>query len=677
MVSREWVERQFLRFRDQVLNPKFLRISKFKVNGTPVTPTEEMEVNIEIPDVTGKANKSEMVITDVDADKTTIQLKDGMAATVLKEHQDISGKVDKVAGKDLSTNDYTDEDKNKLETISSGAEANVQVDWDEDDTTSDAYIKNKPVIPEGAVVDSELSSSSTNALQNKVITEALDGKVDKHGTDSLMTAEEHTKLSGMTAGGEPNKINSISLNGTNVAPDASKNVALTVITKAVNDLTNYYLKSETYTKNEINTITSNIKNSHFKVVSSLPTTDIDTSAIYLIPKDPTSEKNIKDEYINLDGTTAGWEKIGSTDVDLTGYVTTADLNTALVNYTTTTDLTTLLAAKANTSDVTAIQTVIPSTASSENKLATKSDLTNIDNNLGTRIIFTAYSGYYQIYEYTSHQVNNHGNEPVYINGMVKLPYGNEIRMFSIVVPPRDGKMVGYFYEKENPVSYTYADIITTNEYSGTMDGGNYVSTTRIYIQIQVDTYVDLLIKSQLGTIISNPTAVSSMSGSVVKRLSELTNKDHHVDYLKSITSDIYQCEEVQKYINDQNTYSLIEATDQLTNSYTSTTILGVYIWIYVDDKISDTALWLNQPYYEGHAPSSYNISLTRPFKYSNSNGDMKIGIVDINITGLKTNTISLSAKYQAQSSAEADKIKPGFGSHWGFDYRIITVDNES
>ena len=32
----------------------------------------------------------------------------------LKEHQDISGKVDKVAGKELSTNDYTNEDKAKV-----------------------------------------------------------------------------------------------------------------------------------------------------------------------------------------------------------------------------------------------------------------------------------------------------------------------------------------------------------------------------------------------------------------------------------------------------------------------------------------------------------------------------------------------------------------------------------
>ncbi len=35
--------------------------------------------------------------------------------------------------------------------------------------------------------------------------------------------------------------------------------------------------------------------------------------------------NVKDEYINIDGTTNGWEKIGSTQIDLSNYVTFDDL----------------------------------------------------------------------------------------------------------------------------------------------------------------------------------------------------------------------------------------------------------------------------------------------------------------------------------------------------------------
>ena len=119
------------------------------------------------------------------------------------------------------------------------------------------------------------------------------------------------------------------------------------ITNVVNNLVNYYLKSETYNKTEIDSIVTSIKNSRFEVVASLPTTDIETNVIYLVPKSSVQTSNAKDEYINLDGTTTGWEKIGDTEIDLSDYVDTSDLNTALANYTTTTDLTTLLAGKQN------------------------------------------------------------------------------------------------------------------------------------------------------------------------------------------------------------------------------------------------------------------------------------------------------------------------------------------
>lgn len=74
----------------------------------------------------------------------------------------INTKVDKVDGKDLSTNDYTTAEKNKLAGIATGA--------------------NK------TVVDSALSSSSTNPVQNKVINTALSGKSDsghKHAAGDI------------------------------------------------------------------------------------------------------------------------------------------------------------------------------------------------------------------------------------------------------------------------------------------------------------------------------------------------------------------------------------------------------------------------------------------------------------------------------------------------------------
>ena len=105
------------------------------------------------------------------------------------------------------------------------------------------------------------------------------------------------------------------------------------ITKAVSDLTNYYNKSNTYSKTEIDGLISSAKSGRFVVVDSLPTTDIKTDVIYLVPSATSQTSNVKDEYINLDGTTSGWELIGSTAVDLSGYLKKTDAESTYVKIT--------------------------------------------------------------------------------------------------------------------------------------------------------------------------------------------------------------------------------------------------------------------------------------------------------------------------------------------------------
>ena len=80
-------------------------------------------------DISGKAEKSEMSVVDGtgdDADKVTITLKTGTSTTVLKSHQDISGKVDKITGKGLSTNDYSDADKAKVDALVYATDSDIQ-----------------------------------------------------------------------------------------------------------------------------------------------------------------------------------------------------------------------------------------------------------------------------------------------------------------------------------------------------------------------------------------------------------------------------------------------------------------------------------------------------------------------------------------------------------------------
>lgn len=84
----------------------------------------------------------------------------------------LNGKVDKVAGKGLSTNDYTTAEKNKLAGIAAGAEVNVQSDWSVTDTNSDAYIKNKPSVYTKTESDNRYVNVSGDTMTGKLTLDA-------------------------------------------------------------------------------------------------------------------------------------------------------------------------------------------------------------------------------------------------------------------------------------------------------------------------------------------------------------------------------------------------------------------------------------------------------------------------------------------------------------------------
>lgn len=123
------------------------------------------------------------------------------------------------------------------------------------------------------------------------------------------------------------------------------------ITKSVNDLTNYYLKSETYTKAEVEALVGAIQQFHYEIYQTLPSSG-ESNVLYIIgPAGSGSDRYEEYVYANND-----WNKIGDTSIDLSGYVTTSALNTALADYTTTASLTELLSGKQDTiSDLSAIR----------------------------------------------------------------------------------------------------------------------------------------------------------------------------------------------------------------------------------------------------------------------------------------------------------------------------------
>ena len=93
-------------------------------------------------------------------------------------------------------NNFTTAEKNKLSGIETGAEANVQSDWDQTDSSADDYIKNKPVItPVPPLKDLVAGTGIT----------ITDGTVDVTiSVTNPFTANDQTKLNGIQAGAEVN-----------------------------------------------------------------------------------------------------------------------------------------------------------------------------------------------------------------------------------------------------------------------------------------------------------------------------------------------------------------------------------------------------------------------------------------------------------------------------------------
>lgn len=104
------------------------------------------------------------IIKDFEVD-TTLSASSSNAISNNAVTKALNNKVTKVAGKDLSTNDFTDEEKTKLSSVEENAQANV---------LEKIYIAGEELTPTNKAVniyvDSYTSMYSTNPVQNKAIT---------------------------------------------------------------------------------------------------------------------------------------------------------------------------------------------------------------------------------------------------------------------------------------------------------------------------------------------------------------------------------------------------------------------------------------------------------------------------------------------------------------------------
>lgn len=314
----------------------------------------------------------------------------------LLKNIDISNKVDKEEGKGLSTNDYTTYDKNKLNTLPTNKVLttilNGKVDTSDLDryilkTDSDNYGNMSIHSPGNLVMTLTDEQGSVNQIGTFYAggwsVSSPDGKFQTFGNsiyrgtmsfdhdsvvwektaaqqipaattenNGLMSAEDKGKLNALptatelvekleskaTASDLAEVAISGSYNDLSDKPDLSA-----FITKLVDDLTNYYLKSETYTKTEVQQLIGAIQQFHYEVYATLPQTGA-SNVLYLIGPIGTGADKYE-EYVYANN---NWTKIGDTSIDLADYVTSSALGAALANYYNKNDVDGLLAGKQDT-----------------------------------------------------------------------------------------------------------------------------------------------------------------------------------------------------------------------------------------------------------------------------------------------------------------------------------------
>lgn len=220
-------------------------------------------------------------------------------------------------------NNYTDAEKTKLAGIDTGADANVI----EAITVngSAAQISNKTVNVTVPTKITDLNNDG-NFVQDAAY---------KH-TDNNYTTAEKTKLAGIDESADANLIESVKVNGTPLEIDSSKAVNITVPTdnaslangagyQTATDVNNLINAKGYQTASQVNSIvnTAVANAAHLKraIVDVLPESG-EENAIYLVPSASSKDGNVKDEYMWIN---SAWEKIGSSEVDLTGYLKESDL----------------------------------------------------------------------------------------------------------------------------------------------------------------------------------------------------------------------------------------------------------------------------------------------------------------------------------------------------------------
>ena len=169
----------------------------------------------------------------------------------------------------------------------------------------------------GSLGPGYVTKVSGKGLSTEDFTSALLSKLNGISDSADAVSWSQTQVSGT-------KVATITINGTDIDVYVPASTSIT-IDSAMSDSSENAVQNKVI-KSYVDTAIGSVVQIEFRVVNSLPASG-DNGVIYLVPNGG-SGTNTKDEYVWIPGTggaSGSWEKIGTTDVDLSGYVQATDL----------------------------------------------------------------------------------------------------------------------------------------------------------------------------------------------------------------------------------------------------------------------------------------------------------------------------------------------------------------
>ena len=225
----------------------------------------------------------------------------------------LAGKVDKVEGKGLSTNDYTAEDKAQVSKIS-GLVAN----GGEPNTIDVIKVNNVAVTPDSSKVVSltiptftlgqTIDAESGMQVPNSIIISKPDSI---SGTHSFSINISNPDYANVTLSGDEEK--------------AVRLATTAFVTNSITTATSNFI-----TSSDVDAKINNAFKAKVTIVNQLPATG-EEGILYLVPMTGATNKNKYEEYRwVIDGGTVGFELMGPRELDLTGYIKETDLTEATI-----------------------------------------------------------------------------------------------------------------------------------------------------------------------------------------------------------------------------------------------------------------------------------------------------------------------------------------------------------